>query len=77
MWFEWICIVTFYDCITINCVAVASLTGITDSMLIGKKRFKDVCTKFLHWIDATSNEVLVKTGVCSVPGKTAFMCLYG
>eukprot|EP00731_Ephydatia_muelleri_P012151 Em0006g1045a len=51
---------------------VASLTGITDSMLIGKKRFKDVCTKFLHWIDAMSNEVLVKTGVCSVPVLVAY-----
>ena len=44
-------------------------------MLTGKKRFKDVYIEFLQWIDATRNDMLLKAGVHTVPGKTTFMLL--
>ena len=40
-------------------------------MLIGKKCFKDVYFEFLQWLDSTRNDMLVKMGVHTVPGKTA------
>lgn len=50
--------------------AVTNLTGITNSMLTGKKPFRDVFAEFLQWIDATVYEVSLSTDVRPIPGKT-------
>ena len=53
--------------------AVTNLTGITNSMLTGKKPFRDVFAEFLQWIDATVYEVSLSTDVRHIPGKTQLL----
>ena len=49
---------------------MSNLTGITNSMLTGKKSFSDVFAEFLQWIDATVNEFTPSNDVRVIPGET-------
>ena len=51
---------------------MSNLTGITNSMLVGKKDFRDVFAEFLQWIDSTICEVSLTTGVRHIPGENIF-----